>query len=168
MLMGIFSVRRPRKEMPAFEPALNSALEQTRSRGASGLSLVPEVMFKKVLSLERRRSERSGRRFVLMLVHTHKYFNAAEADATLAGITKALSLTTRETDLQGWYKQGRVIGTICTEIGPGSMTAILNTLHSKVTSAMRHNLNREQMNMVQVSFHVFPDDGDIDNGGPAD
>jgi exopolysaccharide biosynthesis polyprenyl glycosylphosphotransferase len=168
MSMGIFTLRRPRKEIPGFESTFNPAFDQARFAEASASGLVPEIMFKKVLSLERRRSERSGRRFVLMLVHANNYLNAEDGDAMLAGITKALSLTTRETDLQGWYKQGRVIGTICTEIGAGSMTAILNTLHSKVTSAMRHHLNLEQMNSVQVSFHVFPDGGDIDNSGPAD
>lgn len=169
MLMGIFTLKRPRKDRPENDAVPHPAYDHARLAEVAGSDLVPEVMFKKVLSLERRRSERSGRRFVLMLVHTHHYLNAEDGDAMLAGITKALALTTRETDLQGWYKEGRVVGTICTEIGAGSMTAILNTLHSKVTSAMRHNLNLEQMNMVQVSFHVFPDDGDIEHGGgPAD
>lgn len=168
MLMGIFTLRRPRKEAMEIESMLRPAYRPASATDDGALELVPEALFKKVLSLERRRSERSGRKFVLMLVHAHNYPYAQNGDAMLAGITKALSLTTRETDLQGWYKQGRVIGTICTEIGSGSMTAILNTLHSKVTSAMRHHLNREQMNMIQVSFHVFPDDGDADNGGPVD
>jgi exopolysaccharide biosynthesis polyprenyl glycosylphosphotransferase len=168
MFMGIFTLRRPRKDTFEYIPTVQTGFEQASSAEENASTLVPETMFKKVLSLERRRSERSGRRFVLMLVHTNNYLNAEDGDAMLTGITKAISLTTRETDLQGWYKQGRVVGTICTEIGSGSMTAILNTLHSKVTSAMRHHLNLEQMNMVQVSFHVFPEDGDLDNGGPAD
>lgn len=168
MLMGIFTLRRPRKEVLDIDPALHSAYEPASEVAGSTSDLIPEALFKKVLSLERRRSERSGRRFVLMLVHTHNHLYAQNGDAMLTGITKALSLTTRETDLQGWYKQGQVVGTICTEIGLGSMTAILNTLHSKVTSAMRHHLSREQMNMIQISFHVFPDDGELDNGGPAD
>jgi exopolysaccharide biosynthesis polyprenyl glycosylphosphotransferase len=168
MLMGIFTLKRPRKELFEYESALNPAYESAAGAEEGASTLVPEVIFKKVLSLERRRSERSGRRFVLMLVHTNGYLAEGDGDGMLLGITRALALTTRETDLQGWYKQGQVVGTICTEIGSGSMTAILNTLHTKVTSAMRHNLNLEQMNMLQISFHVFPDDGDLDSSGPAD
>lgn len=167
--MGIFTMRRPRKEISDYESPLSPAYEQVHAAEADVSTLVPEVTFKKVLSLERRRSERSGRRFVLMLVHANEYLRPENGDAIFTGVSKALALTTRETDLQGWYKHGRVIGTICTEIGSGSMVTILNTLHSKVTSTMRQFLNLEQMNMVQVSFHVFPDDGDLENGGgPAD
>lgn len=167
--MGIFTLRKPRKESLEYDSTLNPLYEQLPYTEPGASTLVPEFMFKKVLSLERRRSERSGRRFVLMLLHIHNGQNPVDADATLPGIAKALSETTRETDLQGWYKQGRVLGTICTEIGAGSMTSILNTLHSKVTSAMRHNLTLEQMNTIHVSFHVFPDDGELGNGGgPAD
>ena len=61
------------------------------------------------------------------------------------------------------------MGVICTEIGSGAMTAILSTLHSRVSTALRHNLNLEQMNVIHVSFHIFPDDLDLENGGrPAD
>ena len=119
MLMGIFTLRRPRKEALDIDPTLGSTYEPASAAAGSTSELVPESLFKKVLSLERRRSERSGRRFVLMLVHTHNHLYSQNGDTMLAGITKALSQTTRETDLQGWYKQGQVVGTICTEIGFG-------------------------------------------------
>jgi exopolysaccharide biosynthesis polyprenyl glycosylphosphotransferase len=87
----------------------------------------------------------------------------------LGAITRALSVSTRETDLLGWYKKDIVVGVICTEIGSGSMTSILSTLYSRVWTALRNNLNLEQMNVIRVSFHVFPDDLDLENGGrPAD
>jgi lipopolysaccharide/colanic/teichoic acid biosynthesis glycosyltransferase len=129
--------------------------------------LLPETIFRKLLSVERRRSERSGRRFILMLMHTQNVLDAE--DGILGGITQVLSVTIRETDLQGWYKQGWVIGTICTEIAAGDMPSILQTLYSKVTAAMRDNLTGEQMNTIHLSFHVFPDERHIEEGGaPVD
>jgi exopolysaccharide biosynthesis polyprenyl glycosylphosphotransferase len=126
-------------------------------------------MFRKVLSLERKRSERSRQRFVLMLVHTGMLLRAERREAMLGAITKALSVSTRETDLWGWYKKDMVVGVICTEIGLADITSILSALHSKVCAALRSNLDLEQMNVIQISFHVFPDDLKLQGGGrPAD
>ncbi len=135
----------------------------------SGLTLLSEHMFRKVLSLERKRSERSGQRFVLMLVHASALLQADPEEAIRDAITGALSVSTRETDLRGWYKEDMVVGVICTEIGSGTMTSILSALHSRVSSALRNNLNLEQVNVIHVTYHVFPDDLDPENGGrPAD
>jgi exopolysaccharide biosynthesis polyprenyl glycosylphosphotransferase len=104
-----------------------------------------------------------------MLVHTGELLQAEGGGAILDAITRALSASTRETDLRGWYEEDMAVGVICTEIGSGSMTSILNALHARVCNALRNNLNLEQMNVIHVSFHVFPDDLDLENGGrPAD
>jgi exopolysaccharide biosynthesis polyprenyl glycosylphosphotransferase len=126
-------------------------------------------MFRKVLSLERKRSERSRQRFVLMLLDLGQLLQGDGQEAVLHSITRALSASTRETDLHGWYQKDMVVGVICTEIGSGSLTATLSALHSRVCTTLRNNLNLEQMNVIHVSFHVFPDDLDLQNGGrPAD
>jgi len=167
--MGMFALKKPRDESPDYGSVLNPTHERAVRSAGSPSTLAPEAMFRMVLSLERRRSERSARRFILMLVHGQNFLHAEDGNAVLGGITQALSVTTRETDLQGWYKQGWVVGTICTEIAAGDMPSILQTLHSKVTAAMRNNLNLEQMNMIHLSFHVFPDERHIEeNGAPVD
>ena len=72
-------------------------------------------------------------------------------------------------DLLGWYKNDEQVGVICTEIGSGGMSSILTTLDSRIGTALRRNLSQEQMNAIHLSFHVFPDDLDLENGGrPAD
>ncbi len=127
--------------------------------------LMSEELFRKVLSLERKRSERSRQRFVLMLVHAGELLQAERGETVLGGIIRALSTSTRETDLHGWYHNGLVVGVICTEIGAADITSVLSALHSKVCSALRSNLDLEQMNVIQISFHVFPDDLDLQSGG---
>jgi lipopolysaccharide/colanic/teichoic acid biosynthesis glycosyltransferase len=167
--MGVSVLKQPRRDSLAVESRLFPSYNQTAPSEGLGSTLAPEPMFRKILSFERRRSDRSGRRFVLMLVHAHNGLSTKDGDATLAGISTALSLTTRETDLQGWYKQGWAIGTIYTEIGSGNIAAILDTLHTKVISALRTNLNPDKMNAIHLSFHVFPDQRHIEEGGgPAD
>jgi lipopolysaccharide/colanic/teichoic acid biosynthesis glycosyltransferase len=135
------------------------------STRAAASTLVPEDAFRRVLSLERKRSARSGHRFVLMLLHLGEVLLGERRDAVLGSITKALVLATRETDLLGWYKNDEQIGVICTEIGSGTMNFILSTLDSRIGTALRSNLSLEQMNAIHLSFHVFPDDLDLENGG---
>jgi lipopolysaccharide/colanic/teichoic acid biosynthesis glycosyltransferase len=169
MIMGIFAMRGPRKASLNRRSQLNPTNAYAGGAEDAGLTLAPEDMFRKVLSLERKRSERSCQRFVLMLVHTGKLLQAERGESIIGAITKALSMSTRETDLHGWYKKDMVVGVICTEVGSGSMNSILSALHSRVCSALRDNLNLDQMNMIHISFHVFPDDLDLENGGrPAD
>jgi len=167
--MGIFGIRKPQKTRPHHVSQTGPTNGYAARSDEGGLKLVPEATFQRVLSLERRRSERSGLRFVLMLLYTDNLLQSEPRQAILGAITKVLSVSIRETDLPGWYNKDWVIGVICTEIGSGSMNSILSALHSRVSSAMRENLPLQQMNMIHVSFHVFPDDLDLENGGrPAD
>jgi exopolysaccharide biosynthesis polyprenyl glycosylphosphotransferase len=127
--------------------------------------LAPEAVFRRVLALERKRSERSRQRFILVLLHTGQLPPGKAQKAVLDSVASALSASTRETDLHGWYQTDMVVGVICTELGPGSTTTILNALQSRVSAALRDNLSLEQMNVIHISFHVFPDNLDLENGG---
>jgi hypothetical protein len=165
MIREMFASKGPRKL------ALDAGLlldppdsDDARGEDAS-FTLVSEEIFRKVLSIERKRNERSRRRFVLMLVHTGKDLQAEGGEIILEGITKALSASTRETDLGGWYKNGSVVGVICTEIGTDDLNSILRALHSKVGAAFRNRLEPEQMKVIHISFHVFPDDLELKNDG---
>ena len=169
MLRGILSFTKPRKTILDGRPNLNAINGYTGRAENGKFTLESEETFRKVLSLERKRSERSRQHFVLMLLHAGQLLQSEERGAVLESIIKALSVSTRETDLHGWYEQDMVVGVICTEIGSGNMTSILNTLHSRVCATLRNNLNLDQMNALHISFHLFPDDLALENGGrPAD
>ena len=167
--MGNFTLRNSRKTSPDRRSQMNLTHGDAGRGEDSGLKLVPEDSFTKVLSIERKRSERSRQRFVLMLMHISELLEAEEGEVILGAIIRVLSMSIRETDLPGWYKENGVIGVICTEIGSGSIDSIISALSCRLSTAMRNNLHLEQMNMIHVSFHVFPDDLDLKNGGrPAD
>jgi hypothetical protein len=165
MIAELFALKRPRK--PALDAGL--ALSNPDRNGARGgdtnSALLPEELFRKMLSIERKRMERSSERFILMLVQINKVLDAEGGKITLNGITKALYASTRETDLQGWYKHGTAIGVIWTEIGTGDLNSILSILQSKVGAAFRNRLEPEQISVIPVSFHVFPDDLALEKGG---
>lgn len=161
----MLTLKRPRKAKPDSRSPLNPSHGYVGRAKDGSLMLMSAELFRKVLSLERKRSERSRQRFVLMLVHAGELLRAERGETVLGGIIRALSTSTRETDLHGWYHNGLVVGVICTEIGAADITSVLSALHSKVCAALRSNLDLQQMNVIQISFHVFPDDLNLQSGG---
>ena len=69
--------------------------------------LLQEDTFHTMLTLERRRAERSRKPFVLMLLDAHALFTNGIPEKLLRQLTNAISTSTRETDLVGWYKTWR-------------------------------------------------------------
>lgn len=118
--------------------------------------LLDEPQFVHMLRLERKRTERSGRPFVLMLLETENLFRSAGAAAFDQFVT-VLAQTTRETDFKGWYKRGSTFGVIFTEIDAKRGTAVTNALLSRVTSALGSALRIEDLSEVRLSFHFYPE-----------
>jgi lipopolysaccharide/colanic/teichoic acid biosynthesis glycosyltransferase len=128
--------------------------------------MLPHALFIKLLCLERKRAERSGRGFVLMLLDAKGLLCHRDHLGLAEKVHYALSESTRETDIKGWYKQRDVIGVIFTETPLGD-PAITQLLAQKVNRALRKALNEEQIKQISLSFHVFPDrydDEDSDAG----
>lgn len=167
--MGIFTLGKPQKKGNSRSTPAGEANERPSLAECSGRTLVQEELFTRALSLERKRSQRSRQRFVLMLVDAGDLLQSRSRDLVLNAITKAVVTSTRETDLWGWYKKDAIVGVICTEIGDAGLDSILGALQSRITDALRNDLTLEQMNVIHISFHVFPDELDIENGTrPAD
>ena len=148
-------------------------LDTHKSNGKSfiavGHSSCPEVLaqepFLKMLYLEQKRTERSRRRFVLMLLESTGLMARGPKKDTLEQILDALVKSTRQTDVIGWYKEGSVIGTIFTEIGSEEGHSVAKALLTKFTTALASALGIEQINQISLSFHVFPDDWEDQNNG---
>jgi len=135
------------------------------SASSSGLEMLSEELFMKRLGLERKRTERSGRRFVLMVLDSSRLVRGLSKEEALGRIVAALAHSIRETDIKGWYAES-VIGIIFTEIGTACGTEVARALLSKVTAALGRTLTIEAMNEISLSFHIYPEDWD--NGGPGD
>jgi lipopolysaccharide/colanic/teichoic acid biosynthesis glycosyltransferase len=123
----------------------------------SGLGMLPQKLFMKLLCLERKRTERSERRFVLMLLDAGNLLKQAKAPV-MPNLVSAISQSTRDTDLMGWYTEGAIIGVIFTEIGGNEDKAIVQSLSAKLTGSLRETLSPQEMNEIKLSFHVFPED----------
>jgi exopolysaccharide biosynthesis polyprenyl glycosylphosphotransferase len=167
MLQEKFAFRLSRRGTQTKEQP-NGFNGEAEASGSGNLGLISEELFRKLLSLERKRSERSRKQFVLMLVDAGKLLRTERREVALEQMTAALSLSTRDTDIRGWYREDSVVGVILTEFGSAEMSSALNAVFCKVNSALRANLGTGQMNGIHISFHVFPDDLGTRSGGSAD
>jgi lipopolysaccharide/colanic/teichoic acid biosynthesis glycosyltransferase len=135
----------------------------------SPLAFLDQDLFITMLRLERKRTERSHRRFVLMLLEAGDLLKATGQEVVFSKMVAVLSHSTRETDIKGWYKDHAVIGVIFTEVGNAEGTSITSALLAKVSHALGTTLTIEQINTVKLSFHIFPEHANERGpGGPTD
>lgn len=128
-----------------------------------------EEAFRRMIVIERKRTERSREPFLLMLLEDGSRDSLAASRRTLDGIMTAMMACTRETDVVGWYKDGSTVAVLFTGLAVSDKSAILSTILSRVSTALREEMSQEQFNQISISVHFFPDDWDGDHSGrPSD
>jgi lipopolysaccharide/colanic/teichoic acid biosynthesis glycosyltransferase len=122
---------------------------------SSDRDVLSREAFQKVISLERRRTERSRKPFLLMLLDLGDGLSPASLHKNIKNLLAVLSASTRETDVVGWYEDSHVLGVMFTEIGAEDRETIVNTMTARLTEILRSRLT---LNQLRVSFHVYPED----------
>jgi len=137
-------------------------VEPQSGPGESSISeILPRPAFLKMLALERKRSDRSNRPFALMLITSERLLSSVNQAQVVEGISGALAKSTRETDIRGWH--GRfTVGVIFTEIGLEPDSSITNAILKKVTQALHSALTPEQVQGIDITLHVYPEQSDND------
>jgi lipopolysaccharide/colanic/teichoic acid biosynthesis glycosyltransferase len=120
--------------------------------------LLNEDTFVSMLYLERRRAERSHKRFVLVLVDVQNALPGGHKDRTISALSKALAESTRETDIMGWYLENNLMGIIGTELGKASNQVVQDCFVSKLRKIFEANLGTKKSSQISVSFHFFPEE----------
>jgi lipopolysaccharide/colanic/teichoic acid biosynthesis glycosyltransferase len=124
-----------------------------------------EEIFRRMIAIERKRTERSKAPFLLMLLEVVSNEGAKKERQTLGLIASALLASSRDTDLVGWYKDNVIVGAMFTGLIVHDKRIVLDTFLTKVTNSLRDELTAEQFNQVSISFHLFPDDWDHEKPG---
>jgi len=124
-----------------------------------------EEFFLEFLVFERRRSERSGRPFLVMTMDFIGIRNLESRSESVRWAMQTLSVLTRDTDIKGWYKNPTILGVIFTEMN----SLETETLQKKIHESLSARLSEEQLDDIQLSFHRFPKEGKPNEpGGPVD
>ena len=121
-----------------------------------------EGAFHRMISLERKRTERSRKPFLLMLLDMGNRLHSNGNGKALDKILSALALSTRETDVTGWYKNNSIVGVMFTELGVDDPNSALSTMMTRVSETLRSNLSAQQFNQISISFHLFPEEWNHD------
>jgi exopolysaccharide biosynthesis polyprenyl glycosylphosphotransferase len=144
-------------------PVKTATLESTRSvtfekTQVAAATLLPEKVFRKALCQERKRSERSRRNFILMLVRKRPRIDShAESQAVMSQAARMLSRVMRETDALGWFEFPSIVGGIFTELGNVEITAAIESIQSKASAALQNVLDKSGLGNFEISFQAFPD-----------
>lgn len=132
-------------------------------------SVLDEQSFRRMIAVERKRTERSRQPFLLLLLNAGNCLPSDTNGRVLGQVLSALSLATRETDVTGWYKTHSVVGVMFTEISIDERGSIVSTVMSRVSETLRNNLTLQNFSQISISLHVFPEDWNQDTaqGNPT-
>ena len=111
-----------------------------------------EEAFRYFLAIERKRSERSGRSFVLLLVNLKQEpGRRARIDPTVAReLFSGLWASLRETDFIGWYREERVAGAVLVEFQDGPRREVSRMIVQRVSAVLCERLSSNVAHRLQV------------------
>jgi lipopolysaccharide/colanic/teichoic acid biosynthesis glycosyltransferase len=129
-------------------------------------AILNEEAFRQMISLERRRTERSRKPFLLMLLDMGDHLPSDATGKVLNKILAGLSESMREIDVAGWYKSDCVVGVMFTEIALEDRKLIVGTMIERLGAVLRSDLTPEQFNQISVSVHKYPEEWNHDHDVP--
>jgi exopolysaccharide biosynthesis polyprenyl glycosylphosphotransferase len=122
--------------------------------------------FHHMLRIERKRTERSQKPFLLMLIDISGLHKKHRKGYLYEKIKPVLISCSRETDIRGWYEHNKVMGAIFTEMAAVDEQSI-EKIFRKLHSVVGETIDAEWVKKIKISFHIFPEENgnsSIDNG----
>lgn len=120
----------------------------------SGSDFFEELCFSSILEREKKRSSRTGRAMLLVLVNLTALGGATLVHATTQ-LNSALASRIRETDFQGWYMLDSVVGILFTDLHSAEAQT-RESLFAKTLDALTLALKPEDLPKVYVTCRSLP------------
>ena len=142
-------------------PTTQASITTTGNHGLAMISTSDKTIFNvasftRMLHVERKRTDRSKRPFLLLLLelkidlrHQRQWRRSL-----VKNVMQSLQSCVRQTDMIGWYKHRTVIGIIFTELCPDE--SAIGTILERVNAALHARLTPAQIAAVTLSIHVYP------------
>lgn len=109
-----------------------------------------------MVSRERKRSERSGKHLLLMLVDWKDAAKKGDSH-DLDKIVAAVSSVIRDTDAAGWFETNTIIGVVFTELGRTDAADATKVIESKIMAEVQRALKVDPAGRLFISFFAYPD-----------
>jgi hypothetical protein len=116
--------------------------------------LYHEEYFNELLTLEKKRCERSEGSVLLMLADLSAFTDVSKRQEVVRSMMDVLSDVTRDTDVKGWHANGLVIGIMFTEMGGKEGTLPLERRHvtKKCIGRLKTHLGVENYSRIQITW----------------
>jgi lipopolysaccharide/colanic/teichoic acid biosynthesis glycosyltransferase len=139
--------------------------------GVTAAPLFPEPQFRRMLGQERKRSERSRKHLLLMLIEDQTPRRRKGSDALLNQIAGVVCSTIRDTDVPGWFTSNTSLGVIFTELGATETRTAVRIIESKIKAVLQEAFEPDKLEIFKISFCAFPEgwisDGDFRQADPT-
>jgi lipopolysaccharide/colanic/teichoic acid biosynthesis glycosyltransferase len=141
---------------PSHQPGRTRTGARGHERPGRRRHILDEDLFRRVLTRERYRSDRSGRPFVLLLVAVR---DDRAPDSSSRGDAAILALTaaTRATDVAGWYAGRAVMGVIVSEIGAADPLGTGEAIEARFGRELAKWPDADTASGVSIRLHVYPE-----------
>jgi|GEM_PF-1853439 hypothetical protein len=118
-----------------------------------------EEYFERILILERKRSRRSGRPFMLVLLNIGKLLEGKrnEKKVVLEKLGSVLDSSTRGIDIKGWYLQDSIIGIICQDVHMKDRDSVTGKLGDNLVKCRYLALNTKKSDPIKMLRLFCPD-----------
>lgn len=116
-----------------------------------------EEAFRYFLVHERKRSELSNRPFLLLLVDLQSTQLAGRIDPPIANkLFDGLAECLRDTDVIGWYHEGRVAGAVLTHVDDAGQVDVPEEIRGRVSGTLGSALPSNVAAGLQVRVYQLP------------
>jgi lipopolysaccharide/colanic/teichoic acid biosynthesis glycosyltransferase len=126
----------------------------------SKLGFYTQNYFLELLVLERKRTERSQKPIILMVIDIQKARGNFHENEFIKKMKRLLALSTRDIDIKGWYETNRLVGIIYTEINSSGADPMVNKLQKNIVELFGPGIAET----VEMSWEIFPQDGNRSEG----
>jgi lipopolysaccharide/colanic/teichoic acid biosynthesis glycosyltransferase len=125
--------------------------------------VVDEDLFLHTLAVERKRSERSGNPFLLVLLKSDEVLQGAAGEKVIRQFERGVFSLIRDIDVAGWYEHDAALGVIFTEIS-GVNEEVIAAILKRLSEAISRSLAPEDAAKIEISCHTFPEKPEDANG----
>jgi hypothetical protein len=117
-----------------------------------------EEAFRYLLAIERKRAERSGRPFFLLLVDLKRASTGSVSmDADVASIVfRGLATVLRDTDFTGWYREGRIVGAVLAQLSDLGNAELTHVVGQRVRDELLARLPSRVAERLQIRVFQVP------------
>jgi exopolysaccharide biosynthesis polyprenyl glycosylphosphotransferase len=141
--------------------SINRSLFFDRTVKNTGFYLEDE--FIEMLSRETQRCKRTKMPILLMIINIKKIAQLRNPREKTRSIASLLALNTRETDIKGWYRDNSAIGVIFVGIKEKNIRTAKDIIARELKHKLKMELSKEVLDMLTISYHIFPERIHADN-----